>query len=128
MRAHFTMPDVPGRYRVQVVGTRVERLLAVENKAGQNVFAEFHVESNSPDVETNDHVASTAVLGPLTKQTGGRLLDPVTAMEVLGTFEKRTLEKLDQLTEPVWNSWPIVLVFLTLVLTEWIVRKKHGFI
>jgi len=27
---------------------------------------------------------------------------------------------------PLWNRWPVVLLVLTLLITEWIVRKRKG--
>jgi hypothetical protein len=27
---------------------------------------------------------------------------------------------------PLWNRWPILLLFLVLIVGEWITRKSHG--
>ena len=29
---------------------------------------------------------------------------------------------------PLWNRWPVVLLFLGLLITEWIARKRKGLV
>jgi hypothetical protein len=128
LQARFKLPEVAGRYRVQIVGPTIERLLASENKAGQKVCAEFLVDNHTSDDEATDLVATTAVLGPISKLTNGLLLDPESAPQILDKLDSDILERSEQHTEPFWNTWPIVGLFFVLLLGEWVARKKRGFI
>lgn len=128
LQTRFKLPEVAGRYRVQIVGPTIERLLASENKAGQKVCAEFLVDNHTSDDEATDLVATTAVLGPIAKLTDGLLLDPESAPQLLDKLDSDILERSEQHTEPFWNTWPIVGLFFVLLLGEWVARKKRGFI
>lgn len=128
LQARLTLPEISGRYRIQVTGPRVDRLLELEKKAGHSVSAEFYVEDNPTDDESNDLIASTAVLAPITNLTGGKLLDENSAQLLSETFTKRTSQNLDQITKPVWDIWPIGGLFVFLILCEWSLRKRYGFV
>jgi hypothetical protein len=128
LQARFTLPKTPGRYRVEVAGPRVDRLLALEKKTGQSVFAEFYVEYNPADDESSDLVASTAVLAPITNLTGGQLLDANSYQLLMETIISRTNQNLDRTAKPVWDIWPIGCLFLILVFCEWSLRKRYGII
>lgn len=128
LQARLTLPKTPGRYRIQVTGSRIDRLLATENKTDHAVFAEFYVESNPFDDESNDLMANTTALAPLANLTGGQLLDAQSTHLLSATFHKRTNQSLNQITKPVWDNWPIGSLFLILILGEWILRKRYGFI
>lgn len=128
LQARFTLPKTPGRYRIEVVGPKVDRLLDLENKMGQSVFTEFHIEDNPSDDESNDLVASTAVLAPITNLTGGQLLDANSYQLLMEAILKKTNQNLNQTAIPVWDIWPIGCLLLILVCCEWIIRKRYGLI
>jgi len=128
LQARFTLPKRPGRYRIEVVGARVDKLLELEKKTGQSVFTEFYIEDNPADDEANDLVASTAVLAPITNLTGGQLLDANSYQLLLETILKKNNQNLNQTAKPVWDIWPIGCLLLFLVFCEWIIRKRYGLI
>jgi len=55
-----------------------------------------------------------------TFQTAGRLLDDLPAGRQV------PVEALPPIS--LWNSWPLLLLFLTLLITEWILRKVGGMV
>lgn len=128
LQARLTLPKTPGRYRIEIVGSRVDRLLLREKKAGQSVFTEFYVEDNPADDEANDLVASTAVLAPIANLTGGQLLDSNSYQILMETIRKKNNQNLNQIAKPVWDVWPIGCLFLVLVFCEWSIRKRCGII
>lgn len=128
LQARLTLPKISGRYRIQVTGPRVDRLLDLEKKIGHSVSAEFYVEDNPADDESNDLIATTAVLAPITNLTGGKLLDESSIQLLSETFTKRTSQNQDRITKSVWDIWPVGGVFVFLILCEWVIRKQYGFI
>lgn len=127
-QARFTLPEQPGRYRVQIAGSTIDRLLAMERKGNQAVYADLYVEKDNTDDESRDLVADTSTLAPLVSLTGGLLCDENSADRVSSALSLKRSNISDELTEPVWDSWPIVSLFLSLILFEWIVRKRTGMI
>ena len=128
LQAKVILPDQSGRYRLQVDGPIVDQLLAIESQQSQSVFAEFTVASAIGEGELQDVVASTAVVSPLAKMTGGQVLVPETADELLDHLGPKSLYRLDRWTVPLWNSWPVVTLFFLLLGGEWIARRWCGLI
>ncbi|MBL8892812.1 MAG: VWA domain-containing protein [Planctomycetaceae bacterium] len=128
LQRQLTLPEIPGRYRIQVVGRTIERLLKAENRAEETVFAEFSIDGSPPDSEANDIVATTAIVGPVAQRTGGLVLTPETAQQVLEKLGPKSTYRRDVTITPVWNSWPVVVVFFTLLIGEWVLRRWRGLI
>jgi hypothetical protein len=72
-----------------------------------------HVEMNEPEL---------ARAADLTK---GKFYTPVTAAGLLNDLPKPQKVPLD--TDPpipLWNTWPVLALFLTLIVLEWVLRKR----
>ncbi|MBX3416136.1 MAG: VWA domain-containing protein [Pirellulaceae bacterium] len=128
LQTQLTLPEIPGRYRIEIGGPEVERLLTSENRPEKMVFAEFGVDGSLADSEANDIVASAAVAIPLAEQTGGLVLVPETASQLLERLGPRSRYHREQWSAPVWNTWPVVALFLLLIGSEWIARRWVGLI
>jgi hypothetical protein len=69
----------------------------------------------------------TAELRRAAEQTGGRFYTFETAEHVLRDLppgHQVPLESLPPL--PLWNTWPVLALFLALLIAEWILRKRRG--
>ena len=128
LQANLPFPDLPGRYRIQVGGTIVEELLVSEGRAGQSVFAEFSVDGTIATNETLDIVARSDFVIPLAEQTGGSVLVPETANEVLERLGPKSNYERREWSIPLWNTWPVVVLFMLLISGEWIARRCCGLI
>jgi hypothetical protein len=59
------------------------------------------------------------------ESTGGKFYTPLTAVTLLKDLPKPSKVPLD--TDPpipLWNTWPILTLFLLLITTEWVFRKR----
>jgi len=128
LQSRLTLPDTPGRYQLQVVGQTIKRLLKTENRVEDAVFADFAIDGSLSNSEANDIVASTAVVGPLAQRTGGFVLVPETASQVLEKLGPKSTYRRDVTITPIWNLWPIVTLFFTLLIGEWMMRRWRGLI
>jgi hypothetical protein len=73
-----------------------------------------HIEMNSPELVR-------AALA-----TGGKFYTPLTAATLLADLPKPSPVPLD--TDPplaLWNTWPVLCLFLVLLSTEWVFRKRQ---
>ncbi len=58
--------------------------------------------------------------------TGGKFYTPLTADTLLADLPKPVQQPLD--TDPpiaLWNTWPILSLFLMLIIAEWVIRKRN---
>lgn len=61
------------------------------------------------------------------KSTGGRFYTPAIVANLLGDLPTGRQIPLDALPAvPIWNSWPLLTLFLALLLGEWVIRKRIG--
>lgn len=63
------------------------------------------------------------------KQTGGRFYTFESARRLLKDLPPGRQVPIESLPpKPLWNKWPLVLLFLVLLTTEWILRKRGGMV
>jgi len=68
-------------------------------------------------------------LSEAANQTGGRYYDFQTAGNLLRELpptHQLLVETLPPI--PLWNKWPVLLVFFILLITEWLLRKRGGMV
>jgi len=57
--------------------------------------------------------------------TAGKYYAPLAASTLLDDLPKPSKVPLD--TDPpipIWNAWPLLVLFLTLLIAEWVLRKR----
>lgn len=63
------------------------------------------------------------------EQTRGKFYTLANADRLLEDLPRGRQVRIESLPpEPIWNSWKIALLFVTLIVTEWLLRKKAGMI
>jgi hypothetical protein len=63
------------------------------------------------------------------ERTGGRFYTMDDAKRLPGDLPSGEHVPIETLPPvPLWNAWPLVLLFLTLLITEWIIRKMNAMI
>ena len=117
-----------GKYRVELAGPTVERLLELEQAKEPVVFTEFAVTAPEPSSEMSDVVADPTLANELANVSGGIVVSPEDAMQLLNHLGPKSSFSRDRWTVPLWNLWPVLVVFLLIASLEWIYRKAVGLI
>jgi hypothetical protein len=109
---------LPGSYHAWIVAPGVE---------GRAPAVDFIV---SPPPGEFAHVRmDESALRDAAKLTGGRYYDFQTAGKLLRDLPPGRQVPVETLPpKPLWNKWPLVLLFITLLISEWLLRKRGGMV
>jgi hypothetical protein len=118
----FAETDLPGDYRVVVAARRGGETLGAAS-------ARFTI--SDQDVELDQPAAEPLLLkslAQLTADSGGAALAPEELPDLLARLKEKTKEFEEEVVETrtLWDRWPPLLVFATLLSTEWFLRKRWG--
>ncbi|MFW5839265.1 MAG: hypothetical protein ACOCZE_01665, partial [Planctomycetota bacterium] len=119
-------PLPAGSYRVELAGAEVTDLLAADEEYTDKTVATPLAVIDDQSDEQNDLSADASVLNLLASATSGRVLGAESigeAMELLGPASQVHVELHDW---RLWDSWPLLVIFLALAGAEWLTRKKVG--
>lgn len=104
-----------GEYRARVI----------EPKLSSESSANFAVQQ--PPGEMERLQMNAAELERVAKVTRGRFYRLAEADDLLDDLPRGRQVPIDSLPpEPLWNKWPVLFLFLSLLTTEWILRKRSG--
>ena len=117
-----------GKYRVELTGPTVARLLQSEGRADESVAIDVALEGSDPASEMSDLVANATVPSQLADWTGGVVTRPSEAASILERLGPKSTFHREQWTVPLWNLWPLIITFLLVVGVEWVLRKSTGLI
>lgn len=121
--------DLPGagEYQVEIEGDAVEKAIAADSSGDlDSLGTEFMVVNTRSPVELAELTADRDFLSHAARLTGGAVVevDKVTSLIDLFGAPRETLRERRDVT--LWDTWPLLLTFLGLVTTEWIVRRRSG--
>lgn len=83
------------------------------------------------DLELDNPAADHALLAELASLTGGTVVTPEQHAAFLERLQKEGLvrrEESEITRKPLWDNWPFLIVFVTLLATEWTIRKLRGLV
>lgn len=117
-----------GKYRIELKGPTVDRLLQTEGRSDESVSVDVALEGPEAATEMSDLVASAAVPSQLADWTGGIVTSPSEAASILARLGPKSTFQREQWSVPLWNLWPVIIAFLLLAGAEWGLRKSTGLI
>jgi hypothetical protein len=101
--------------------------IAVPSLQGQAPAADFAV--TLPAGEFAQIRMDAAEMRRAAEQTGGRFYTFETADHLLGDLPPGRQVPIESLPpRPLWNTWPVLALFLGLLIAEWILRKRRGMV
>ncbi len=119
----FRDTQPPGDYTIKVDVSQNGRVLG-------SARARFHVFAQ--DIELDNASSDATALDSLAAMTGGRSLAPEELPQLLDELARES-ENMVETTEPdtksLWDyCWPFFLILVTLLGTEWYLRKRWGLV
>jgi len=129
------VPDSPGMYSVDLgplpsgsYGAELDApaaraLMEAENVS--SVQALFSVDPSTP-TEQIELAADRSLLSRLADETGGVVVEPPRAAEVMAALGAPVLVRPDRREITLWDSWPLLTLLIVTVTCEWLLRKKVG--
>jgi len=112
-----------GQYRVELEGPQVQAILAGERAS--KVATGFSVDAAS-STEQVELAADPGLPGLLARLTGGVVVGPPEAAQVLDNLGPSTLALEERREYALWSSWPLLGLMIVLATAEWLLRKKVG--
>jgi hypothetical protein len=121
--------DLPGagEYQIEIEGDAIEKAIAADESGEfDSLVTEFMVVNTRSPVELAELTADRDFLSQAARLTGGSMVevDKITSLIDLFGAPRETLRERRDVT--LWDTWPLLLTFLGLVTTEWIVRRRSG--
>ncbi len=121
--ADFTQTPDAGDYWVRVKAS----------KDGQPIAGiattRFHV--NARDPELDDPSSDFSLLREISHASGGEFFTPDVFLERINQWAKDGLPGIAltrQQRMSLWDNWPVLLLLVLLMASEWAIRKKHGLV
>lgn len=101
--------------------------VAIPPMEGRAPAVDFSV--SAPPGEFEQVRMDAAGLRRAAEQTGGRFYTFQTARRLLRDLPPGRQVPIESLPpKPLWNQWPVLLLFLVLAITEWVLRKVRGMV
>ena len=92
---------------------------------GEEVAATLYVHDRSSQ-ELSDLQPDPQLLQELATVSGGRVFTPADASELPELFREVSTEVSIRDEIRLWDHWMILVLALSLMMTEWVLRKLHG--
>jgi hypothetical protein len=119
-RGNYFATGQPGEYRVKVTGSRGGQVIG-EDSARFLVYQE--------DRELENPAADFQLLRQLAELTGGKAPAPEQLDEVIGQIDPdQIVESVVQKQVRLWDNWPFLVLFVTVLTLEWWLRKRNGWV
>lgn len=121
VRALFEETDRPGDYWLTATS---------ETPEGDTFEATSRLLINRRDAELDSPAADPAQLEQLTAASGGITIAPERFSEWLGDLLKASRESdvVKQTAVNIWDGWPLLAIFVSLLIVEWTIRRTRGLV
>jgi len=107
-------PEREGRWKVR------PRDPSLAARAGDGAILEV----TRSDRELRDAEADRPLLESLARETGGRVVVPADVATLVHSLPNRSIRTENPLRDPIWNSPLALAILMSLLASEWIVRRS----
>ncbi len=114
-----------GRYRVELTGSDVEKLLKTEGKA-EKVETHFKTLTTTNPVELGDLSLDRAFLNKATSLASGKVVDITRIDQLASAFGPESKSLVERKESTLWDNWILLVAALGLLTAEWIIRRRGG--
>jgi len=124
-QTRFTVPLARGEVifetSLPVFSTGLHRLLIEDPVTGNEMEAAFKVAAAS--AERRSTVRNVALQRAMAERTGGRAYELDQIGRLLDDIKPRNIVQYTRRQIPLWNTWLVLILVLTLMVGEWTIRK-----
>ena len=107
-------PEREGRWKIR------PRDPSLAARAGDGAILEV----TRSDRELRDAEADRPLLEALARETGGRVVGPADAAALVRSLPNRSIRTENPLRDPIWNSPLALAILMSLLASEWIIRRS----
>lgn len=117
-----------GEYQLKLVGDEAADAITAMPDGPKEISTELLVVTTRNPVELAELTADRDFLNRATTTTGGRLAELNDLDSLVSSFgaPKEVLKERRNVT--LWDKWPLLIAFLGLLTTEWILRRRSGLV
>ncbi|MEM9016097.1 MAG: hypothetical protein AAGC68_03725, partial [Verrucomicrobiota bacterium] len=117
-----------GEYELKLVGKDIDDVLSLHSENGSEISTELLVVTSRNPIELAELTADRDFLARAATMTGGVVAEIDSLESLLTSFgsPRETLTERRNVT--LWDKWPLLLGFLGLLTTEWIIRRRSGLV
>ena len=113
-----------GDYSIQAVATVDGRTLGTD---------QVHIHVVQPVIEFAQTDPDTDLLRKLAELSGGKYLERSDLSRLVTLADLTPKEKLlqpnaDEDSDPAWNHWPLLVIFVALMSSEWLIRRRNQWV
>ncbi len=117
-----------GEYTIQLEGKTVDKAITKYPEGPEEIATELVVLNTRNPIELAELTADRDFLNRATRMTNGKiaeLWDLETLLDAFGAPKEVLTERRDV---TLWDRWYLLLLFLGLLTTEWILRRRSGLV
>ena len=116
----------PGRYRLVLEGDEAGEILAADGV--DELATDFLVESAKNAIELSELTVDRDFLNKMAALADGRVVGVGAAASLIDLFGEPSRVVEERLETTLWDTWPVLLLFVGVVTAEWIVRRRGGLV
>ena len=114
----------PDLYGGSIVADREGEFVAHVTSAAGERERRFAVKA--PRIELDDVSVNHPLLNRLAAETGGKAMTLAEAPAQLAMIPSLERKTPNPTTNPLWNGWAPLVIFVLLITGEWVLRKVYG--
>lgn len=116
--------ETPGQYRIELVSKAAEKIYKKEDVT--KIETVFNVTGTKDPAELSELTADRGLMSKIAKLSGGEAVGPEEADRLLPVFGLGNEAVEEEKVVSLWDSWPLFLLMLACMTTEWVVRRRAG--
>lgn len=113
-----------GSYDVRLVGERAAVLMQEEGL--ELVTTGFRVVGSLGPVELAETTLNLPLLQTIAELSGGKVVDLAEVEDLVALFSGEVEEREEVRETLLWNQWPVLLLLLACLASEWLLRRGGG--
>jgi hypothetical protein len=117
-----------GEYSLKLTGESVDQAIGANPDGPDSIETQILVVSTRNPVELAELTADRNFLNRAATMTGGKVAELSQLETLLTSFGSPKEILTERRNVNLWDTWPLLLSFLGLLTSEWILRRRSGLV